>query len=113
VAIETVRKRIAALSPLPSLTFEVQAAKLAKQIMRETRLPDRAETDAEHVAIAATAGLAIWLHGTASTSPTADHSEGRPPANGDFAVRDLHLNHRKARGVRAILRNRPIMCRLA
>lgn len=55
------RQRLAEIEGLPLLTITANAVTLAEKLVRELPLPERAVTDAVHVAIAATNGMDYLL----------------------------------------------------
>jgi hypothetical protein len=58
---EAATRRMEVISPLALIEPTEEAEKLAALILKETRLPDRARADAEHMGIAATAGMDYLL----------------------------------------------------
>lgn len=54
---EAVRRRVEVISTLPLLEIGAAVPPLTELIMRHSRLPSCADTDAEHIAIAATHGI--------------------------------------------------------
>ena len=58
---EAAQRRIDVILPLPKLDLTPEALELSRRILREARLPEKAEGDAKHIAIATTAGMDFLL----------------------------------------------------
>jgi hypothetical protein len=58
---EAANRRTEVLLPLRSISVTNEALDLAQQILVETRMPEKVRPDAEHVAVAATNGIDVFL----------------------------------------------------